>query len=76
MENKQQMAELNGIVEIPLIGHKYHVTWAGSEPAFRLIDLGKDYAVIKADSKKKVMATLISDLRHTRASADYFNKQF
>lgn len=70
------MAETNGQVELPIIGQKYHVVWAGEEPAFRLIDLGKEYAIIKADSKKKVLASLISDLRHTQASAKHFNQNF
>lgn len=68
------MAKHLGAVELPTIGHKYHVTWAGIEPAFRLIDLGQKYAIIKADSKKKVLATEISTLRHTVASAKEFNK--
>lgn len=67
------MTPTNSIVEFPIVGQKYHVVWAGENPAFRLIDIGAEYAVIKADSKKKVIATKISDLRHTKSSAKHWD---
>lgn len=61
------------VVRSPIIGVKYHVKWAYKDAAFRLVDIGEFYCILKADRSRKLITCKHNELLHTNSSAKHQN---
>jgi len=62
-------------VDEPIIGERYHVSWANPDCCWTLREIDGNTCVLAAKTRKKPIVVKASELQHTKQSAANVNRK-